>query len=209
MTRGIGDYGAAMPPLPLQFVMSAANVRDLPDSPAEVAVVGRSNVGKSSLINAVSGRNSLANVSKTPGRTRLLNCFALAGGATVVDCPGYGYAEASKSMRASFQKMIERYLLEREPLEMLLVLVDGAIGPTRLDLELLDWGRAEEIPHTIVATKHDKVKSSHRAKRKKEVAAACHLQPDDIVWVSAVKGTGIERLRGLMALWLACAAPGA
>jgi GTP-binding protein len=198
----MGDDGAAMPPLPLQFVMSAANVRDLPDSPAEVAVVGRSNVGKSSLVNAVSGRNSLANVSKTPGRTRLLNCFALAGGATVVDCPGYGYAEASKSMRASFKTMIERYLREREPLEMLLVLVDGEIGPTRLDLELLDWVRAEEIPHTIVATKHDKVKSSQRAKRKKEVAAACHLQPDDIVWVSAVKGTGIERLRGLMALWL-------
>ena len=192
-----------MPPLPLQFVMSAANVRDLPDSPAEVAVLGRSNVGKSSLINALSGRNGLANVSKTPGRTRLLNCFALAGGATVVDCPGYGYAEASKSMRASFQTMIERYLREREPLEMLLVLVDGEIGPTRLDLELLEWVRAQEIPHTIVATKHDKVKSSQRAKRKKEVAAACHLQPDDIVWVSAVKGTGIERLRGLMALWLA------
>ena len=191
-----------MPPLPLQFVMSAANVRDLPDSPAEVAVVGRSNVGKSSLINAVSGRNGLANVSKTPGRTRLLNCFALAGGATVVDCPGYGYAEASKSMRASFKAMIERYLREREPLEMLLVLVDGEIGPTRSDLELLDWVRAEEIPHTIVATKHDKVKSSQRAKRKKEVAAACRLQPDDIVWVSAAKGTGIERLRGLMALWL-------
>jgi GTP-binding protein len=189
-------------PLPLQFVMSAGNVRDLPDSPAEVAVVGRSNVGKSSLINAVSGRNGLATVSKTPGRTRLLNCFALAGGATVVDCPGYGYAEASKATRASWQTMIERYLLEREPLAMLIVLVDGEIGPTRLDLELLDWVRANEIPHTIVATKHDKVKSSQRAKRKKELAAGCRLQPDDIVWVSAAKGTGIERLRGLMALWL-------
>ena len=187
----------------MHFVMSAANVRDLPDSPAEVAVVGRSNVGKSSLINAVAGRNGLANVSKTPGRTRLLNLFELPSGATVVDCPGYGYAEASKSMRASFKTMIERYLREREPLEMLLVLVDGEIGPTRLDLELLDWVRDQQIPHTIVATKHDKVKSSQRAKRKKEVAAACHLQPDDIVWVSAAKGTGIERLRGLMAMWLA------
>ena len=186
----------------MQFVKSAGNVRDLPDSPAEVAVVGRSNVGKSSLINAVSGRNGLANVSKTPGRTRLLNCFALRSGATVVDCPGYGYAEASKSMRASWQKMIEHYLLEREPLSMVVVLVDGEIGPTRLDLELLDWVRANQIPHTIVATKHDKVKSSHRAKRKKELAAGCRLDPEDIVWVSAAKGTGIERLRGLMALWL-------
>ena len=192
-----------MSPLSLQFVLSAANVRDLPDSPAEVAVVGRSNVGKSSLINAVSGRNGLANVSKTPGRTRLLNCFALAGGATVVDCPGYGYAEASKSTRAALAKMTERYLLEREQLAMLLVLVDGEIGPTKLDLDILDWIRENQLPHTIVATKHDKVKSSHRARRKKEVAAGCRLQPDDIVWVSAAKGTGIERLRGLMALWLA------
>jgi GTP-binding protein len=195
-----------MPPLPLQFVTSAANVRDLPPSPAEVAVVGRSNVGKSSLINAISGRTGLANVSKTPGRTRLLNCFALPAGGTVVDCPGYGYAEASKSMRASWQAMIERYLLEREPLAMLIVLVDGEIGPTRLDLELLDWLRHHELPHTIVATKHDKVKSSHRAKRVKEVAAACRLDPQDVIWVSAAKGTGIERLRGLMMMWLSAPA---
>jgi GTP-binding protein len=195
-----------MPPLPLQFVTSAGNVRDLPDSPAEVAVVGRSNVGKSSLINAVSGRNDLARVSKTPGRTRLLNCFEVPGGATVVDCPGYGYAEASKSTRAALAKMTERYLLEREQLAMLLVLVDGEIGPTRLDLDILDWVRENERPHTIVATKHDKVKSSHRPRRVKEVAAACRLDPGDIVWVSAAKGTGIERLRGLMVMWLSAPA---
>ena len=195
-----------MAPLPLQFVTSAGNVRDLPDSPAEVAVVGRSNVGKSSLINAVSGRNDLARVSKTPGRTRLLNCFEIPGGATVVDCPGYGYAEASKSTRAALAKMTERYLLEREQLAMLLVLVDGEIGPTRLDLDILDWVRENELPHTIVATKHDKVKSSHRPRRVKEVAAACRLDAGDVVWVSAAKGTGIERLRGLMVLWLSAPA---
>ena len=189
------------PALPLRFLLSVDDARNLPDSPAEVAVVGRSNVGKSSLVNALGGRNDLARTSKTPGRTRLLNCFAAAGG-TLVDCPGYGYAEASKSMRASWQKMIEHYLLEREPLSMAVVLVDGEIGPTRLDLELLEWVRANQIPHTIVATKHDKVKSSQRAKRKKELAAGCRLDPEDIVWVSAAKGTGIERLRGLMALWL-------
>jgi GTP-binding protein len=192
-----------MPPLPLQFLTSAGNVRDLPDSPAEVAVVGRSNVGKSSLINALSGRNDLARVSKTPGRTRLLNCFELAGGATVVDCPGYGYAQASKATRATLATMTERYLLEREQLAMLLVLVDGEIGPTRLDLDIIEWVRTNQLPHTIVATKHDKVKSSQRARRQKEVAAACRLDRGDIVWVSAAKGTGIERLRGLLAMWLA------
>ena len=126
------------PALPLRFLLSVDDARNLPDSPAEVAVVGRSNVGKSSLVNALGGRNDLARTSKTPGRTRLLNCFAAAGG-TLVDCPGYGYAEASKSMRASWQKMIEHYLLEREPLSMAVVLVDGEIGPTRLDLALLEW----------------------------------------------------------------------
>jgi len=191
-----------MPPLPLEFLLSADNVRALPDSPAEVAVVGRSNVGKSSLINALSGKHDLARVSKTPGRTRLLNCFAAPGGGTIVDCPGYGYAEASKATRAALARMTEQYLLEREPLAMLLVLVDGEIGPTRLDLDILEWVRENEIPHTIVATKHDKVKSSQRSKRVKEVAAAAQLLPQDIVWVSATKGTGIDRLRGLLALWL-------
>jgi GTP-binding protein len=192
--------------LPLRFLLSVDDARKLPGSRAEVAVVGRSNVGKSSLINALAGRKDLARVSKTPGRTRLLNCFAV-DGATVVDCPGYGYAEASKATRASWQTMIERYLLEREPLAMLVVLVDGEIGPTRIDLELLDWVRANEIPHTIVATKQDKVKSSHRAKRRKELAAGCRLEPDDVVWVSSAKGTGIDRLQGLMALWLSLPVP--
>ena len=192
-------------PLPLQFVMSAADVGELPDSRAEVAVVGRSNVGKSSLVNAIAGRNALARVSKTPGRTRLLNCFELDAGATLVDCPGYGYAEASKAARASWQAMMERYLVGREQLSMVIVLVDGEIGPTQLDLQLLDWLRANELPHTVVATKHDKVKSSHRPRRARELAAACRLLPDDVVWVSAAKGTGVDRLRGLVQLWLTTA----
>ncbi|HVF14128.1 MAG TPA: ribosome biogenesis GTP-binding protein YihA/YsxC [Acidimicrobiales bacterium] len=189
-------------PLGLRFVMSADDVRQLPDSPAEVAVVGRSNVGKSSVVNALAARHDLARVSKTPGRTRLLNCFELDGGGTFVDCPGYGYAEASKAARASWRTMIERYLLGREQLAMVIALVDGEIGPTKLDLQLLDWLRSQELPHTVVATKHDKVKSSHRPRRAREVAAACRLLPDDVVWVSAAKGTGIDRLRGLVRLWL-------
>jgi GTP-binding protein len=199
----MGDHGPlSRPPLPLRFVKSVDDARQLPDSGGEVAVVGRSNVGKSSLVNALAGRDGLARVSKTPGRTRLLNCFEVDGGGTLVDCPGYGYAEASKAARASWRRMIEDYLLGREQLSMLIVLVDGEIGPTRLDLQLLDWLRANTLPHTVIATKADKVRSSHRPRRRQELAAACRLDPDDVVWVSAAKGTGIDRLRELVHLWL-------
>jgi GTP-binding protein len=191
-------------PLQLEFVLSADDIARLPDSQAEVAVVGRSNVGKSSLINALGNRKALARVSKTPGRTQLLNCFELDGdhGATLVDCPGYGYAAVPARMRASWQRMIETYLLEREQLEMIIVLVDGEIGPTKLDVQLLDWLRSNTLPHVVVATKHDKVKSTQRDKRKRDLAAACNLEPSDVVWVSATKGTGIDRLRDLVRLWL-------
>jgi GTP-binding protein len=190
------------PPLQLRFVTSADRVEGLPDSSAELALVGRSNVGKSSLLNALGARKRLAHVSKTPGRTRLLNCFELPDGSTVVDCPGYGYASAPATMRARWQQMMERYLLEREELAMILVLVDGEIGPTDLDLQMLDWLRAHVRPHTVVATKHDKVRSSRREKRKRDLAAACGLEAGDVVWVSATTGTGMDRLRGLVRLWL-------
>lgn len=189
-------------PLPLRFVTSAAKLEQLPPSAAELAVVGRSNVGKSSLINAIGGSDKLAMTSKTPGRTRLLNQFSVGEHGTIVDCPGYGYAKASKSLRHSWQKMAEDYLMMREGLLRILVLVDGEIGPTKLDVQLLDWMRANELPLALVATKHDKVKSSQRDKRKKELAAGCEVAPNEIVWVSAAKGVGLDRLRGLILDWL-------
>lgn len=189
-------------PLPLEFVTSAPTADDLPDNEAELAVVGRSNVGKSSLLNALANRKRLALVSKTPGRTQLLNCFALEDGTAVIDCPGYGYASAPAATRQRWQQMMEEYLLTREQLVMILVLVDGEIGPTKLDLQMLEWLRANALPHVIIATKHDKVKAAKRQKRKKDLAVACQLEPGDIIWVSAANGTGIDRLRGLVWEWL-------
>ena len=190
------------PPLDLRFVTSADSVERLPETRAEVAVVGRSNVGKSSLINALAGRNGLANVSKTPGRTQLLNCFELPDGATMVDCPGYGYAKVSKVQRAAMADMIEHYLTGRDALQMVMVLVDGEVGPTALDQSILEWLRGEALPHTVVATKHDKVKAKGRERRKRDLAAGCDLEPSDVVWVSAAKHVGIDRLRDLVLLWL-------
>lgn len=195
-------------PLDLRFLASARDVSRLPPSRAEVAVVGRSNVGKSSLLNALGRRRNLAPVSKNPGRTRVLHCYGVGPGsddgrgATVVDCPGYGYAAVPRTERAAWRRTIEGYLLERPQLEMTVVLVDGEIGPTRLDTEMLGWLAGNGLPHAVIATKHDKVKASRRERRKRELASACGLAPSDVVWVSAVKGTGIDRLRALVRLWL-------
>lgn len=185
-------------PLSIEFVTSAVDAKVLPASPAEVAFVGRSNVGKSSLINALANRKQLARVSNTPGRTQLINMFALPNGSTLVDLPGYGYAAVPGRVKQGWQKMIEGYLLDREELANVFVLVDGEIGPTKLDAQMLEWLRANGIPHTVVATKHDKVKSAKRQTRKKDLAAGCMLEPGDIVWVSASKGVGIDTLRSLV-----------
>ena len=188
-------------PLQLTFVTSAKRHADLPETPCEVAFVGRSNVGKSSLINALANHRQLAKVSNTPGRTQLLNLFRLPSGGTVVDLPGYGFAKVPGRERAGWRSMIEGYLLEREGLDLVLVLVDGEIGPTKLDMQMLDWLRANGVPHTVVATKLDKVRPSKLATRRKQLAAGCSLAEGDIMWASATKGTGIEAMqRHILAL---------
>jgi GTP-binding protein len=182
-------------PLQLTFVQSASKTGQLPPTPCEVAFVGRSNVGKSSVINALANRKQLARVSNTPGRTQLLNMFVLPTGATVMDLPGYGFAKVHASARNSWGPMIEGYITGRENLEMVVVLVDGLIGPTALDVQMLEWLRFSEVNHMIVATKHDKVKPSKIGARKAELAAGCNLEINDVLWVSAAKNLNIEVLR--------------
>jgi GTP-binding protein len=184
--------------LQLEFVKSAQKLSELPLSTAEVAFVGRSNVGKSSLINALANRKQLAKVSNTPGRTQLINLFSLRGGGTVVDLPGYGFAKVPERERVKWQPMIEGYLLGRESLRALLLLLDGEIGPTKLDLQMIDWLNANEVPAILVATKLDKVRPSKLAGRKQQVAKACEVAERDVLWVSASKGTGIDQLRSVV-----------
>lgn len=190
--------------LDLTFLTSAADVRQLPDTRAEVAVVGRSNVGKSSLLNALAQRRDLARVSGKPGRTQLLNCFATADGATVVDLPGYGYAAtASARTRTAWRERMERYLLQRRGLVLTLLLVDGEVGPTSLDTDMLSWLRRHAVAFQVVATKQDKVKPSQRDRRRRDLASRCGVPPEEVVWVSAERHVGIDRLQALVRAALA------
>ena len=189
-------------PLQLRFVLSAPDVAELPPTEAELAIVGRSNVGKSSVINALANRRDLAKTSKTPGRTQLLNLFALPDGRTLMDLPGYGFAEVPAKVRARWPAMIEGYLLGREQLRAVVVLIDAAVGPTANDLETLGWLRAHDLPVQLVATKHDKVKPSKREARRAELCDRCGVPRGDVLWVSSAKGVGIDELRRRVLGWL-------
>jgi GTP-binding protein len=179
-------------------VQSASDVAQLPDAVIELAIVGRSNVGKSSLLNALANRTKLAKTSKTPGATRLINIFELTTGEPgrwLVDLPGYGYAKVSHTERNKWAAMIERYLDERETLDTILWLIDGEIGPTKLDLQTWEWLVELGRPIKVVATKLDKVSSTRRPKRKADLASALGLEKGDVRWVSAAKGFGLDELR--------------
>jgi GTP-binding protein len=185
----------AQPLKDARFLTSAASVKQLGVCRAEVAFVGRSNVGKSSLLNALCHQKGLAKTSKTPGRTRLINVFVTGPDRWIVDLPGYGFATGPAKEREGWQAMIEGYLTGRRSLRMVYVLVDAEVGPTRLDLQMVDWLRNADLPYRIVATKADRVKPSRQMAQRKEVAGALGLQSGDVAWASSEKGTGIPDLR--------------
>ena len=157
-------------------------------------MVGRSNSGKSSIINAVCSSKKLAFTSKLPGKTRTLSVFSIGPDCRLVDLPGYGYATGPASERKTWAGMIEGYLLNRPALCMVYVIISADIGLTKLDHEMLSWLSEQEIPFTVVANKIDKVKRGAQTAQRKTTADTIGLQPEDIFWVSAENGTGINEL---------------
>ncbi|MFA8449787.1 MAG: ribosome biogenesis GTP-binding protein YihA/YsxC [Bacteroidales bacterium] len=142
-----------------EFLISntKANLCPAP-SKAEYAFIGRSNVGKSSLINALCNKKGLAKTSSTPGKTQLINHFIIDNQWYLVDLPGYGYAKVSKTQRAKFQKMIQGYLMNRENLMCTFVLIDSRLEPQKADLEFIDYMGMNGLPFAIAFTKSDKLK---------------------------------------------------
>lgn len=185
-------------PLPLRFLLSASRLGQLPEREVELAVVGRSNVGKSSLINALAHRKKLAKTSKTPGATQLINIYeygAEGSGQWLVDLPGYGFAKAPKRELERWRRMIEEYLTGSSTLGAVLVLIDGAVGPTELDLQNVDWLDHIDLPYRFVATKADKVKPSKSKARRTELITKLGVERSEVLWVSAETGAGIPELR--------------
>lgn len=143
----------------VSFVKSSGKWQDCPESSLpEYAFIGRSNVGKSSLINAMMNRKDLAKTSQTPGKTQLINHFLVNDTWYLTDLPGYGYAKVSKSTRKDFEKLITNYILNRKNLVNLFVLVDIRHSPQKIDLEFMEWCGENSIPFSIIFTKEDKLK---------------------------------------------------
>ncbi|MCP4329894.1 MAG: YihA family ribosome biogenesis GTP-binding protein [Alphaproteobacteria bacterium] len=186
-----------------RFVTGAAGLDDLPaaDLP-EVAFAGRSNVGKSSLLNALTGRKNLARTSNTPGRTRQLNFFDLGGELMLADLPGYGYARASRSEVRSWTRLTMDYLRGRPTLRRVFLLIDARHGLMPTDNEILDLFDNAAVAYQAVLTKADKTKPAELSDRLTEIARSLAKHPaahPEVIATSAVRKTGIAELRA----WLA------
>ncbi len=194
-----------------EFVKGVVKMDGLPaDGRNEVAFAGRSNVGKSSLINALTGRKALARVSITPGRTRELNFFTLGkdGALYLVDMPGYGYAKAPKGQVKGWNRLIEDYLKGRQELRRLFLLVDSRHGLKETDRATMALMDEAAVSYQVVLTKADKPKSEELAKVKEKVAAELAKHPaahPEILVTSSREGYGLSELRAAVA---ACAETG-
>jgi GTP-binding protein len=208
-TKADISRGKALFKEPCTFVKGVVSIDDLPkDGRPEIAFAGRSNVGKSSLLNAVTGRTSLARVSVTPGRTRELNFFTLGKNRAfyLVDMPGYGYARAPKAAMKGWARLIRDYLRGRRELKRVFLLIDARHGIKANDTETMDLLDEAAVSYQVVLTKADKPKASELEAVTAKVAETLSKHPaayPQILSTSARRGNGIEELRAAIARLLA------
>lgn len=177
------------------FVKSSVFEKDYPEelNKIEFAFVGRSNVGKSSLINSLTGRNKLAKTSKTPGRTQLINYFLINREFYFVDLPGYGFAKVPKEMKKEWGKTMERYLVSPRK-KIVFVLLDIRRVPSEEDLEMLNWLEYFGTPFKIIFTKMDKVSNNERFKALKEIRKKIEFKNEDVFFHSSLNNSGKEEI---------------
>ena len=176
-----------------QFVLAATDPSSFPqDHRAEVAFLGRSNVGKSSLLNSLLGVRGLARTSSTPGRTQSINFFLIEQSFYFVDLPGYGYAKTSKEKRRAWGQLIERYLAERPQLVLSILLVDARHEPTLSDLQMKSWLQHHGLPFWVVCTKVDKLSANERRKAQQQAMAT--LGTDRVIPYSSITREGSSQV---------------
>ena len=186
------------------FLASAGTLHEFPaDGVREVAFVGRSNVGKSSAINALVGRHRLAFSSKAPGRTQTVNFYDLGGAARLVDLPGYGYARVSKSVREEWDRLVGDYFGAGRPLAGVVVLMDARHPLTPHDERLLDWLNAFDLRLLTVLTKSDKLSRSEAAAALNRTRQKLQAGLDDVILFSSSSRAGVEQLREVLWRWVA------
>lgn len=177
------------------FLTSAARLEQCPpDEGAEIAFAGRSNAGKSSALNAITGRKVLARTSKTPGRTQLINFFSLATGERLVDLPGYGYAKVPEEMKQRWRALLTRYVEERESLKGLVLVMDSRHPLTEFDEIMLEWSRAQSLLTHVLLTKADKLSRGAGLATLKQVRARL-ADVASVQLFSAVEKTGVDEAR--------------
>ena len=187
-----------------EFISSAAKKGQYPppDMP-EIAFAGRSNVGKSSLLNLLTGRRNLAKVSATPGKTRLINFFCINDSFRIVDLPGYGYAKVARGMSEDWGKMMEDYLESRQNLLCVIQLVDSRHEPTGQDRQMYDYLRYYGLSGVVVATKIDKLSKNELNKNLSVIRRSLELDEDDIVIPSSsLNKTGVDQILGTIEMML-------
>jgi len=179
-----------------EFIISAVRPDQYPeDALPEISLAGRSNVGKSSLINRMLNRKNLARTSSTPGKTQQLNYYRVNDELYLVDFPGYGYAKVSQTQRKAWGQMIERYLLEREPLKLVLLVIDIRHSPSKDDIAMYEWLKHYEANVCIVATKADKIPRSKWQKHLKVIREELQADKNDpFVMFSSEEGIGRDEL---------------
>ncbi|MBR5595420.1 MAG: YihA family ribosome biogenesis GTP-binding protein [Alistipes sp.] len=185
-----------------KFKCSSEKISQVPkDSLKDIAFIGRSNVGKSSLVNMITGVNSLAKVSGTPGKTKLINHFLINDSWYLVDLPGYGYARVSKSTRGEFSKLITDYVLKCEKMHYLFVLVDSRLEPQKIDLRFIELLGENGIPFGIIFTKADKLSQAQLNRNVKNYKQTLSEQWEELPPMfisSSEKGTGREEIIGFI-----------